>query len=109
MLRVDLIGILLSGLIAGPSLLPLGILAALFLDLIRLGMAIIVGAVPQDFVIAGAFTTVLWQQASTLEAAFVLLSGPLILILWTRKKRGLLRLALFSLALGLWRLFGGGL
>ncbi|GEM_PF-4895826 len=108
MLSIDLIGILLSGLIAGPSLLHIGLIAALFLDFVRVAMALILGAVPKEFVLAGAFTTVRWQQASALEAAVVLLSGPLILALWTGKRKGLLRLALFSLALGLWRFFGGG-
>ncbi len=43
MLSIDLIGILLSGLIAGPSLLHIGLIAALFLDFVRVAMALILG------------------------------------------------------------------
>jgi hypothetical protein len=98
---------LLSALVAGPNL-PVGFLAAVFLDLVRVAMAMVTGAVPQEFIARGAFTTILWQDAPPLKALAVLLSGPMILALWARKRKGLFRLALFSLVLGLWYYFGGG-
>ncbi|HOB21997.1 MAG: hypothetical protein GX766_07480 [Firmicutes bacterium] len=97
---------MLSALVAGPNI-GWGMLASVFVDLVRVAVAVALGAVPRQFTAAGAFTAVLWQEASSLEALAVLLSGPLLLLFWSGKRRSLKRLALISLALGLWRFFGG--
>jgi hypothetical protein len=102
-----MIGMLLTALAAGPSYLLWGLGATLFLDLVRVATAFIVGAVPRQFIAAGAFTTVLWQDVSTVQSAVVLFSGPLLLALLSRKRKRLRRLAVLSLAICGWQFLGG--
>ena len=62
-------------------------LASVFVDLVPVAVAVALGAVPRQFHSCRAFTAVLWQEASSLEALAVLLSdSPSVVLVWEEEE-----------------------